>query len=152
MSMIIDLIPLLNKTVEEIKINSDFSFTKDKLESLDIIDLVDGRVDGTIYLENETVHYLLQVSGKMIIRDAISSENISYPFTIQVEENLENNQNSIDIIDILWQNIVLEVPLKLTEVEDLSQYQGEGWRLVSEEELNKEQNPFAELKDLWREE
>ena len=141
MSMIIDLIPLLNKTVEEIKINSDFSFTKDKLKSLDIIDLVDGRVD-----------YLLQVSGKMIIRDAISSENISYPFTIQVEENLENNQNSIDIIDILWQNIVLEVPLKLTEVEDLSQYQGEGWRLVSEEELNKEQNPFAELKDLWREE
>ena len=68
--MIIDLIPLLNKTVEEIKINSDFSFTKDKLKSLDIIDLVDGRVDGTIYLENETVHYLLQVSGKMIIRDA----------------------------------------------------------------------------------
>ena len=41
---------------------------------------------------------------------------------------------------------------ELTEVEDLTKYQGEGWRLVSEEEMNKENNPFSNLKDLLGEE
>ena len=48
-----------------------------------------------------------------------------------IDEFLENNQNSIDILEILWQNIVLEIPLKYTEVEDLSKYQGDGWKVIS---------------------
>ena len=95
-------------------------------------------------------------SGEMILEDSISLDEISYPFSVKIEEKVDENSkkisNTIDIMDILWQNIVLEVPLQLTEVEDLTKYQGEGWKLVSEEELNKENNPFSNLKDILGEE
>ena len=69
-------------------------------------------------------------------------------FLIDIDEKLdefiENNENSLDIIEILWQNIVLEVPLIYTEVKDYSKYRGDGWKLVSEEDLVNN-NPFNTL-------
>ena len=55
-------------------------------------------------------------------------------------------------MDILWQNIILEIPLKFTNVEDYSKFQGEGWKLVSEDELKVENNPFNELDSILGEE
>ena len=56
------------------------------------------------------------------------------------------------ITDILWQNIILEVPLKLTNVENFNEYQGDGWRLVDEDSIKNASNPFSELKDMLGEE
>ena len=70
-----------------------------------------------------------------------------------IEENLEKDENSIDILPILWQNIVLEVPLRFTKVNDLSKYNGDGWKLISEEEASStSNNPFLELKEKYKEE
>ena len=155
--MIIDLTALINRTKEVILIDEIISFTEDYLKDSEIIKLDSVKVVGDISLNEEDIPFLsLAVSGNMILEDSISLEEISYPFSLKIEEKIEdfseNITNTIDIIDILWQNIVLEVPLKLTEVEDLTKYQGEGWRLVSEEEMNKENNPFSNLKDLLGEE
>ncbi|MGN1000380.1 MAG: hypothetical protein ACI4OG_00390, partial [Bacilli bacterium] len=59
--------------------------------------------------------------------------------------------NTIDILDILWQNIVLEIPLKYTLVEDLSKYQGDGWKVISEDEIKRD-NPFRVLAENMKEE
>ena len=155
--MIIDLTALINRTKEVILIDEIISFNEDYLKDSEIIKLDSVKVVGDISLNEEDIPFLsLAVSGNMILEDSISLEEISYPFSLKIEEKIEdfseNITNTIDIIDILWQNIVLEVPLKLTEVEDLTKYQGEGWRLVSEEEMNKENNPFSNLKDLLGEE
>ena len=155
--MIIDLTSLINRTKSVIEIDQLVSFSDEYLISSEILELNSVKVVGNISLNEEDIPYLdLDVSGTMILEDSISLEEVSYPFSLKIEEKVEdfsqNVTNSIDIMDILWQNIVLEVPLKLTEVEDLSQYQGEGWRLVSEEEMNKENNPFSNLKDLLGEE
>ena len=93
----------------------------------------------------------------MILEDSISLDNIEYPFSIDIDENIEENlekdENSIDILPILWQNIVLEVPLKFTKVNDLSKYNGDGWKLISEEEASStSNNPFLELKEKYKEE
>ena len=45
------------------------------------------------------------------------------------------NENSLDILSFLWENIVLEVPTYFTEVKDFSKIQGDGWRLIREEDL-----------------
>lgn len=155
--MIIDLTALINRTKEVILIDEIISFNEDYLKDSEIIKLDSVKVVGDISLNEEDIPFLsLAVSGNMILEDSISLEEISYPFSLKIEEKIEdfseNITNTIDIMDILWQNIVLEVPLKLTEVEDLTKYQGEGWRLVSEEEMNKENNPFSNLKDLLGEE
>lgn len=47
---------------------------------------------------------------------------------------------------------VLEVPLKLTNVEDFNEYQGDGWKLVSEDSIKNTNNPFSELRDMMGEE
>ena len=151
--MIIDLIPLLNRIESSININNTISFSEDYIKNSNILRLDDVKVNGIIALnEEDKIKISIDVEGIMILEDSISLDEISYPFSLKIEEILENNTNSIDIMDILWQNIVLEVPLKLTEVKEFSQYQGDGWRLVSEEEMNKENNPFSNLKDLLGEE
>ena len=92
----------------------------------------------------------------MKIEDSISLEIISYPFSFEIEENLEEKElkyeKTLDIINVLWQNIVLEVPLKQTKVTDFSDYQGDGWKLVTEEERKNTNNPFSELANMLGEE
>ena len=51
----------------------------------------------------------------------------------------------LDIFSFLWENIVLEVPLRFTKVKDLSKFHGDGWKLISEEERNQTSNPFNDL-------
>ena len=107
---------------------------------------------GNIFEDNEGyIKMNGEINGVLILEDSINLEerefNISKQISENIDEYLENNDNSIDIIDILWQNIVLEVPSRYTEVTDYSKYSGDGWRLISEEDLNKENNPFNALKD-----
>ena len=62
-----------------------------------------------------------------------------------IEEIYKKDENTLDILRLLWENIVLEVPLQFTRVEDLSKFHGDGWKLISEEELKHSSNPFSEL-------
>ena len=92
----------------------------------------------------------------MIIKDSISNEDVNYPFDIEyndfIEENCRKNQNTLDIFEVLWEHIVLEVPLQFTKVEDLSKFHGDGWKLISEDDLKINNNPFSNLlKDLEEE-
>ena len=83
----------------------------------------------------------------MKINDSITLEEVWYPFDIQIDEKLdefvEKDKKHLDIIEFLWQDIVLEVPLRYTVVSNYDEYHGDGWKLVSEEELGN--NPFKTL-------
>ena len=112
--------------------------------------------NGYIYESSDTTIKLEGIlNGTMIIEDSISLEDVKYDFSCEIDENLEeiieNNQNTIDILEVLWQNIVLEIPLKFTVVEDLSKYQGDGWKVISEDEV-KRNNPFSILAENMKEE
>ena len=107
-------------------------------------------MDQSSEFENTSTDYVkCTIEGVMILRDSISLEPVEYPFKIDfddfLEENCKNNQNSLDIFTFLWENIVLELPLQFTKVDDYSKYSGDGWKLVSEEELQNKNNPFKEL-------
>ena len=92
----------------------------------------------------------------MILPCSISLKPTKYPFSIEIdddlseflEENLENNQNTIDIFPIIWENILMEIPLKVVN-EDLSDVkkEGKGWKFITdkEERINPE---LEKLKDL----
>lgn len=154
--MLINLEELNSNVKDEILISSEVNFDKDLLSNSSIKDLKDVFVNGKIY-KDASDEFIIEatVEGKMIIEDSISLEDVTYPFLINIDENIEEilqkDKNTIDIIPILWQNIVLEVPLRYTEVKDLSSYSGDGWKLISEEEV-KSNNPFLELKEKYKEE
>ena len=102
------------------------------------------------YIENVEEELLLHMNirGKMKISDSVSLEDVWYPFDItidgKIEEFIEKDEKYLDIIAFLWQNIVLEVPLRYSIINDYSKYQGDGWKLVSEEDLVNN-NPFNTL-------
>lgn len=152
--MPIDLSLLNSNTVSEIDISNTYSIPKSYFENMDIISLDNIKVEGKITRQiNEDEELCLYanaiIDGVMIIPDSISLEEVEYPFHIEyddyLDENCKNNENTLDIFAFLWENIVLEVPLQFTKVSDLSKYHGDGWKLISEDDRNLQENPFSEL-------
>lgn len=152
--MEIDLTSLNSDVITEVEIDTIVSFDSKYLEKSVIKRLDNIKVIGTISKDSSSDNILnASVTGQMLLEDSVSLEDVNYPFSIQIEEKIgENNENTIDIMDILWQNIILEIPLKFTNVQDYSKFQGEGWKLVSEDELKVENNPFNELDSILGEE
>lgn len=152
--MDIDLSLLHSNTVEVIDINNSYELTKDYYENTDIRELSSINIVGQITRKenenNELNDYIeCTIKGEMLIPDSITLDTVTYPFTIEysdfIDENSLKNENMLDILAFLWENIVLEIPLQFTKEVDYSKFQGNGWRLISEEELKKENNPFNEL-------
>lgn len=155
--MNIDITMLNRRMKNTIDIDSEVIIPNDRFSNTEILDLKNLKLQGSI-VRNSSVIITLKadLSGIMVLEDSISLEPIDHQFSCQIEEEFEENdenlENILDITDILWQNIVLEVPLKLTNVEDFNEYQGDGWKLVSEDSIKNTNNPFSELRDMMGEE
>lgn len=146
--MNIELDELFCHNTDKIVIDSEVKFTEEYISN-DIKSLENVKFKGEIKEDTDTTIKLEGLlTGTMILEDSISLEDVKYEFSCEIDENLdeilENDQNTIDILEILWQNIVLEIPLKFTKVDDLSKYQGDGWKVISEDEVKKN-NPFSSL-------
>lgn len=145
-----DIHVLLQKIKKELLIDDVISFDREECQTLGIEALDNVKVTGKIYIDLEDeISCDLKVEGKMELKDAISNEIVSYPFSFDLAENIEEfiekNQNTLAFKRLLWENIVLEVPIRYTTVNDYDAYQGEGWRLTSEEEVRKGNHPFQDL-------
>jgi len=98
----------------------------------------------------------LDVWGLMVLEDSNTLEEIDYNFKFKIEEivtldekYLKNNQNTLDINEILWQNIVLEVPIRYTKQEGIN-LKGNGWELNGLEQSEEKSSAFAKLNDLFK--
>ena len=155
--MTIDLFNLVvnNKTIN---IDSDIIIPNEYLENSGIRRLNNIHFKGNIKkLVDDTYSLEGVLSGTMILADAITLEDYEYNFTSEIEENIEetsiNLQKTLDITDILWQNILIEVPSKVVNDKNKNiKLEGNGWRLISEDDLNSKNNPLSELEDLLRKE
>ena len=143
----IDLTTLVSGFTDSIAIDEEYNLDN---RNDDILDLKPVSVKGDISINSDNEFYTnLLVNGEMLIKDSISLEEVWYPFSFTIDENIDDlekkDENILDICAILWQNIVLEVPLRYSEVVDYDKYQGDGWKLVSDEELELRNNPFSAL-------
>ena len=65
-----------------------------------------------------------------------------------MEENQRNFQNTIDILPIIWENILMEIPMRVVseDVKDKDiNMSGDGWKFITEEEGTS--SPLSELMD-----
>ena len=155
--MTIDLFNLVvnNKTIN---IDSDIIIPNEYLENSGIRRLNNIHLKGNLKkLVDDTYSLEGVLSGTMILADDITLEDYEYNFTSEIEENIEetsiNLQKTLDITDILWQNILIEVPSKVVNDKNKNiKLEGNGWRLISEDDLNSKNNPLSELEDLLRKE
>lgn len=136
--MNIDITRLKSGIDEYALIDIIYSFTEEQLKNTDILKLDNVSIKGEINRELDDFYLDVKIEGTMVLPCSISLKPTDYPFSIKVEQTLEslkNNQNSIDIFSIIWENIVMEVPIKVIN-EDLSgvKTEGNGWRLIRNED------------------
>ena len=162
--MNIDLTNLITGITEELIIDNFFEIPKERLKNTVIKDLKNLKFKGSINkLYDDSYEITGTINGIMILPDDITLELIDYEFETEIEEkfsefdkleekSLEIVKNSLDITEFLWQNILVEIPLKIkSEKSEKLNLKGEGWRFITEEDLNNQKSnnsPFSELYNL----
>ena len=130
---------------DEIVIDEEVSIPKEYYENMDIVELNKVHALGNITMNEENDYFVnIDLSGTMILHDSITYELVPYDFNVKIEETLENSSKTLDLILFLWHYIVLEVPLRFTNNE-LEEMENEHYRVISEEEYNKKNNPFSDF-------
>ncbi len=137
--MIIDLTPL-NLGKKYIDINENIYFSKEDLKGTEILDMQNIKVIGSIHLNSLDEYILnLNINGTMILPCSRTLKPVEYKFETEIEENIEENlqkfQKTIDILPIIWENILMEIPIKVIspEAEEI-ETKGDGWELITDSE------------------
>lgn len=161
--MKIDLTKLMTNQVEYIDIDESIDIEDEYLKETSIRKLKDVKFEGTITkLYDGDYEIDGKLYGKMILPDDITLEDVEVNFDTDIEEkfNIINNQydnnlkiikNILDIKEFLWQNILVEIPMKVVNEQNKNiTLEGNGWRLITEEELKDgNKSPFSELKEKF---
>ena len=149
--MKIKLSRLINKFDEQVDIATKVTFNEDYLNKTEIRSISEIEVVGSIRTTGDDLYTLtLDIKGEMILPCAITLEDVTFPFRTSINEILTENdteeenhikiiEHSIDIMPIIWQNIVMEIPLKVVSPKvNHMKKEGDGWRLMTDEERNRE--------------
>ena len=148
--MQIDITRLLTNSIDSLSVKGSVDIPKAMLSKSRIDELKNIKIDGNVYL-NEDNELVIEgkLSGIMVLKDDLTLEPVDYEFKTDFEENLNKSENILDITDILWQNILVEIPSKVRSTDEDIELSGDGWRVISEEkynlERNKMDNPFQNL-------
>ena len=151
--MQIDITKLLNSYVDVIEVNNEINIPNELLSKSLITELKNVNLTGDITIdEDDNINITGKLIGTMILKDDITLAPVEYNFDTEIEEILEKSKNILDITDVLWQNILVEIPSKVRSTNEDVNLEGDGWRVISEEqfnlERNKANNPFANLDEL----
>ena len=151
--MIIELLDLVVRNTK-ISIDNDVNIPEELLKTSTIRRLSNVHFIGNLNkLVDDTYELTGTISGTMVIPDDITLEDYEYNFTSEIEEKIDetriNFQKTLDITDDLWQNILVEVPLRaVNEKNEHLSLKGDGWRLIGEDDVDlnaDKDNPFKDL-------
>ncbi len=133
--MNINLITLNTKGLVEFDGTPDFSCCQND----DIKDYKNMRVRGFIK-DNGTSEYEvnLNITGTLILKSSVNGSDVLYDIDIKYDEfennfveKYKNSTNSLDILPIIWENILLEIPIRIANEKDtFSKTCGEGWEIL----------------------
>ena len=153
-----DLTRLNNNIEKSISINEVYSFKREELTGTDLISLDDVKITGELFKNSlGNIELNVDVKGVMVLPCAITLKEVNYPFNINIngeldellEENSTNFKNSIYILPIIWENILMEIPMRVVS-DDLKDkdinLSGDGWSFTTEEEEHI--SPLSELMDF----
>lgn len=159
--MKIDLTKLLTNNVDTIEFNENVEISSDYFNNVDIRNIKDLNVSGEFYKdENDNVLVEMNIKCTLVLICSVSLNDVDYNIDININENITENDenlqenvkiinNSIDLMPIIWQNIILEVPLKVVDPKiEVKNINGDGWRLVTDEEDIKSDN--SQIKEKLR--
>lgn len=159
--MKIDLTKLIYNNLYKVSIDEELVIPSEKLNGTDIKKISSVKVKGTITNNEEELNLDINVSGEMILSCARTLKDVSYPFDIEINEAIGENsdnsleiiQNSLEIFPIIWQYILVDVPLRVLHPDAKEEsLHGDGWRLITEDEKKEVIDPrLAKLSEFKKE-
>lgn len=155
--MNIDLSKLLYNQTDEIVIDEVIDIPKEYLTK-DIKDISKVTVNGNITSDGYMLSLNLNIKCILTLICSISLKDVKYDINLDIDEEIsEDNDenmkilnNSIDLLPIIWQNILMEIPIKVVspDIEEKNIY-GDGWKFITDEEEDNEIDPrLSKLKDF----
>lgn len=158
--MIIDLTNIMIGSTDSVSVDGNVVIDDDYLENTSIKELNDTKFVGKVVrLSDSEFEISGKVTGVMILVDDVTLEDVNYSYQSDIEEvfdgvldddKLQIIQNSLDITDFLWQNILVEVPSKIRKDSNKINLEGNGWRLISEDEYHQDnESPLSELSKMF---
>ncbi len=157
--MNIDLTRLRSGIDKFVSIDLTYSF-KDEYLNDEIRTLDDVKITGEITRGNLDDYILnVNIKGTAILICPVTLKDVPYDFDINLNDsianlcdeigiNIENITNTIDILPIIWQNIIMEIPTYVVSPDaSKTELEGDGWTLNKvKQEGNSE---LSKLKDLF---
>lgn len=146
----IDLTKMIYNNLYKLPIDGNIKIPDDLIENTDIRRISDVKVSGFLYNNEEEYELDINISGVMVLGCARTLVDVDYPFSIRINEIIgenddktaEINQNSLDIFPIVWQNILVDVPLKVLAPDAKEEpIEGDGWRLITEDKKKEDIDP-----------
>lgn len=159
--MKIDLTKLIYNNLYKIPVEGEVIIPDEFLEGTEIRKISAVKVSGFVFNNEEEFELNINITGTMVLPCARTLKDVNYPFNIDINEiigenddnSLEIIQNSLEIFPIIWQNILVDVPLRVLAPDAKEEsLEGDGWRLITQDEAKEEIDPrLAKLKDYIKE-
>ncbi len=121
-----------------------------------------GRLD----MKNRQLYVDFTIKGQMILPCAVSLENVDYPFTIdsstvfafykpeEDEDVIEVKRDTVDLTPIVFQEIMMDVPMRIVKEGATLKTKGNGWKVLNEEDIQQDEDyidpRLAKLKDYFK--
>ena len=163
--MKIDLTKLFYRELDRIIVDESVTIPEEYYkDNKDIKNVSLVNVYGDIEENGECFSVNLNIKCELTLICSVSLKDVKYPIDIDIEEIIGENgnnleefdkiiNNSIDLLPIIWQNILVEVPMRVVSEDVLEEnIYGDGWKFITNEEEDKEIDPRLEkLKDFLSE-
>ena len=149
-------------TAREIKVIEETLSFKDVRKPL--LDLKNVHVKATIFKDDELINVTLEIKGTAQVECAYTLEPVDYPLDFTESIDISEDENNLDAYFIKDNTVVLdpivldlivgEIPTRVVKKGAKLKKEGEGYRVLSEDELRKQKNEeefnpaFDKLKDL----
>ncbi len=154
----LDITELKNGAINKLEIDESLEFSEEILKNTEIKRLENIKAKGELTrIENSTYHITLNITRNMVLLCARSLEEVDYKLNIFIDKNIGEEetveekqvilQNSLDIFGIVWENIVLEVPLRVIKENADFLESGDGWSLIDDKKKTNN-SPFSDLLDM----
>lgn len=146
--MIVDLTKLFNSNLYKIDVNGKIGVDTSFFKNTDIIRMSTLNVSGFISYDEDLLMLNVNVKGDMTLPCSRTLKEVKVPINIDIEEEIDENnekvveivQNRVDIFPIIWQYILMDIPLRVLAPNAQNSINGgEGWRLIEEEDDKKEE-------------
>lgn len=124
--------------LKKLDIDEVVNFDHIDKKGLGINKISDMNVSGYAKVNYEdNIEIELDINGVVVMPCAITLEDVDVEINTHISdeilENTLNNEFYLDLLDILWENIVLEIPIRVTkEGAKLESQKGVGWEIISE--------------------